>query len=117
MELANPNSRVKAGLSGFVRLKSNRKAMTVPTVSVLREGSKTVVFRVEDGRARLHAVQVGPVLDNSMQEIRGGLAVGDEVVTYPSDFYGHYGDLTKLKAYLQDNDAVDTAWRKWARRE
>jgi multidrug efflux pump subunit AcrA (membrane-fusion protein) len=117
VELANPSSRIKAGLSGFVRLKSNRKTMVVPTVSVLHQGSKTVVFRVEDGRARLREVQVGPVLEASMQEIRAGLTAGNEVVTYPSDFYGHYGDLTKLQAYLQDNDAVDTAWRKWARRE
>lgn len=117
VEMANADHRIKAGLSGFVRLRSVRRTLTVPGVAVLRQGERSVVFRVEEGRARIREVQLGPVVQNGEQAVRQGLAAGDEVVVYPSNFYKHYGELSRTEAYLQDNDLVDADWRRWTRRD
>ena len=117
VEMKNPEHRVKAGLSGYVRLRTSRKALTVPALAVLQQAGRPAVFKVEDDRARLRPVRLGPLVEVGVQEVRGGLAEGDEVVIYPANFYKHYGELTKNDAYLQDNDLVDAGWRRWARRD
>jgi Cu(I)/Ag(I) efflux system membrane fusion protein len=117
VEVSNPGHRIKAGLSGFARLRVPRKALTVPGQAVLRQGGKAVVFRVEKGRARVREVRLGTAVQDGEQEVSGGLTAGDEVVVYQCNFYKHYGELTRTEAYLQDNDLVDTDWRRWARRE
>jgi len=117
VELPNPDHHIKAGLSGYVRLRTKRPAVTVPALAVQQQGSQAVVFRVRDGRARACPVTIGPVLADGNQEVRGGLGAGDEVVIYQSNFYKNYGRVATKEAFLQDNDLVDTDWRKWARRE
>jgi RND family efflux transporter MFP subunit len=117
VEMRNPESRVKAGLSGYVRLRMTRRAVTVPALAVLQQGGRPAVFRVENGRARLRPVRLGPLVEVGVQEIRGGLEAGDEVVIYQSNFYKHYGELTKTEAFLQDEDLVDADWKRWARRD
>lgn len=117
IEVSNPNNRIKAGLSGYVRLKTARKALTVPTLAVQQRGGKAIVFRVEDGHARLCEVDVGPGRVDGSQEVRSGLKAGDEVVIYQSNFYKNYGQVAAREGFLQDQDLVDTNWRKWARRD
>lgn len=117
VEMRNPGNRIKAGVSGFVRLRVKRQAVAVPAAAVIRHGSKAMVFRVEEGRARLREVQVKHPLDLGMLEVGHGLAPGDEVVIYFSNFYRHWRELTSRDCYLQDNDPVDLDWRKWARRD
>lgn len=117
VEMKNPGNRIKAGLSGYVRLRTTRKALTVPTPAVMQQGGRPTVFRVENERARLRPVRLGPLIEAGVQEVRGGLKAGDEVVIYPANFYKHYGDLTNLNAYLQDNDLVNVTWKEWARRD
>lgn len=117
VEMKNPDNRVRAGLSGYVRLRITRKALTVPALAVMQQAGRPSVFRVEDDRARLRPVRLGALVESGVQEVRGGLVAGDEVVIYPSNFYKHYGELTKLDAYLQDNDLVNVSWKGWARRD
>lgn len=116
IEVANPKNRIKAGLSGYVRLRAKRKAATVPSVAVFQQGDKTVVFKVEEGKAKIREIKLGAMAGNGLQEVCQGLANGDEVIVYPSNFYSHSGNLVKKEAYLQDNTPVNTDWRKWARR-
>jgi multidrug efflux pump subunit AcrA (membrane-fusion protein) len=117
VELSNSNHRIRPGISGFARLRSMRKTKTVPAAAVIQHAAKSMVFRVENGRARLREVRTGTTLDSGMVAITEGLDRGDEVVVYYSNFYRHWGELTSLDAYLQDNDLVDADWRKWARRD
>jgi len=116
VELSNPKNRIKAGVSGFVRLKQQRKTMSVPQQAVLQHGPKAMVFRVEEGKVKIREVSTGPVVDTGMLEVRQGLAPGDEVVVF-QNFYLHTSNLNRDNCYLQDNDPVDPNWRTWARRE
>jgi RND family efflux transporter MFP subunit len=117
VELANPNGRIRAGVSGFVRLRQARKGTLVPSVAVIEHGQKAAVFRVEDGRAHLCPVTTGRLVEPGVLEVRDGLAAGDEVVVFHSNFYRHGGSLERRQCFLQDNDPVDTDWRRWTRRE
>ena len=114
VKLDNHNFRIRSGVSGFARLRKAKKAKVVPVTALMQLDKKAMVFRVEKGRARLLQVRTGHMVDTSNQEVTG-LDRGDEVVVY-SNFYRHWGNITRLDAYLQDNDAVDADWRKWARR-
>jgi multidrug efflux pump subunit AcrA (membrane-fusion protein) len=116
VEVPNPKNRIKAGISGFVRLRLRRKATAVPAAAVVRQGEQAVVFCVVQGRARLRPVRVGQTLANGLLEVRGGLAAGDRVVIF-QNFYSHADNLAAGKGYLRDNDPVDENWRRWARRE
>jgi RND family efflux transporter MFP subunit len=116
VELPNPNHRIRPGISGFARLKSRKKVVIVPATAVLEHGSKSMVFRVEEGHARVREVQTGYPAKPGELEVKSGLQPGDEVVIY-HDFYPNARRLTKAGGYLQDNDPVDVNWRKWARRE
>jgi RND family efflux transporter MFP subunit len=104
IELKNPNSRIKADVSGHVRLYVTKKALTIPATAVIQQGSQAIAFRVEDGRARLREVRTGNLTRVGDLEVRDGLSKGDEVV-----IFNQY--------YLKDNDRVDVDWRKWARRD
>jgi multidrug efflux pump subunit AcrA (membrane-fusion protein) len=116
VELKNPDNRIKAGISGFVRLRAKRQAVAVPAAAVIQHGSKAMVFRIENGRARMREVKVKHLLELGMLEVADGLAPGDEVVVYFSNFYRHWRELSSKECYLQDNDPVDVDWKKWTRR-
>jgi RND family efflux transporter MFP subunit len=116
VELSNPRHRIKAGISGFVRVATKRKATVTPAAAVLRQNNKAMVFRVENGRAHSREVQVGRITQGELLPVEQGLVPGDEVVVF-HNFYWNMGKLTQAEGYLKDNDAVDTDWRKWARRD
>jgi RND family efflux transporter MFP subunit len=116
IRLDNADHRLRPGITGFARIKSTKVARVVPATAVISRGNKNMVFRIEDGRARIREVQTGAAVGTGMLEVRSGLADGDEVVIYCT-FYNHFGTLTRDVAYLEDNDPVDADWRKWARRD
>jgi RND family efflux transporter MFP subunit len=118
LSMPNSNFRIRAGISGFARLKRKAKACTVPSAAVIRVGGAATVFCVEDGRAHTRAVRLGRTLADGSVEVLEGLQPGDSVVLYHSNFYRHWsGDLESKEAYLKDGDPVDTDWRNWARRD
>ncbi len=104
IEVANPQHRIKPGITGFARLRLTKKTTVVPATAVIQRGSKAMVFRIEEGRARIREIQTGPLVEAGVLEVRGGLSAGEEVVVYGA-------------ASLQDNDPVDANWRRWARRD
>jgi RND family efflux transporter MFP subunit len=115
VRVGNPRNRLKAGVSGYVRIRMRKRVCVVPAVAVIEHEGKAMVFRVEEGRARLRGVRTGAPMENGMVEVEG-LKAGEEVVVF-HNFYRHPGELTRGNGYLQDNDPVDTNWKKWTRRE
>ena len=104
VELPNASNRIRGGLMGFARLKNARDRVTIPSVAVIQHGPQAVVFRVENGRAQLRNVILGPVLENGVLEVVSGLSPNDEVVIYGA-------------SYLRDGERVNTNWKGWTRRE
>jgi membrane fusion protein, multidrug efflux system len=105
LEVANPDNRIRAGISGFVRVETKKSyASTVPSVAVIKKQSKAMVFCVEDNRAQIREVRTGPITDAGQIEILAGLAPGDEVIIYGQDA-------------VQENDLVNVDWRQWTGRK
>jgi HlyD family secretion protein len=58
--------------------------LLVPAGALFREGGDWAVFVMDDDRARLRRVRLGPG-DGRVAELQDGLAEGDRVVLHPSD--------------------------------
>ena len=58
--------------------------LKAPVGALFRRGDEWAVFLVENGRARLQPVQLGPRNDREAQ-ILGGLSEGQTVVMHPPD--------------------------------
>lgn len=63
---------------------SGEDVLRVPISALFREGGEWAVFAVQDGAAALKKVEIGQ-RNTEMAEVLGGLAVGDAVITHPSD--------------------------------
>jgi RND family efflux transporter MFP subunit len=103
VEIANPSGRIKAGISGWANLRTNKSVTEAPAAAIIDNGHQAIVFRVESGIARIRPVVVAHATNPGSIEVRSGLAPGDEVVVFN-------------QLYLRDNDAVDTDWKRWAQR-
>jgi multidrug efflux pump subunit AcrA (membrane-fusion protein) len=114
VQMDNAQHRVKAGISGFVRVRLKKDALTVPQAAIMQSDTRAMVYVVQDGRAHMRQVRTGFVTDTGRVEVREGLKAGEEVVTFHG-FYEHWGDLARKEAFLRDGDPVDTDWRRWAR--
>lgn len=68
-----------------MNLVTNEKVdrLVVPSEAVLRQGSRSVVLVVQDGRAIEKIVLTRPTIAQGIP-IAGGLTVGDEVIVNPS---------------------------------
>jgi len=105
LEIANPDNRIKAGISGFVRIKTTKYgAATIPSVAVIKKQQKAMVVCVKDNHAQLKEVQTGAMTGDGEIEILGGLDQGDEVVIFGQDA-------------IEENDLVNVDWKQWTRRE
>ena len=96
IKIPNESLRLKPGLTGFARIRKNKKALAVPSVAVMNPvGERATVFVVDTtNKAHLRQVRCG-TLSGGMTEILDGLQEGDQVVTV--------GQL-----YLKDNAQVQT---------
>jgi multidrug efflux pump subunit AcrA (membrane-fusion protein) len=112
----NSKGRIKPGITGFVRMRIRKEAVTIPSTAVLQQNGKAIVFRVQDGHARLQEVRTGQTIANDVVEVTKGLAAGDNVVVF-QNFYRHADKLAQSDAYLKDNDSVDVEWAKWTGRK
>jgi membrane fusion protein, multidrug efflux system len=105
LEIPNPDNRIRAGISGFVRVKSEKTgAKTIPSVAVIKKKEKAMVVCVEDSRAKIREVQTGAETNAGEIEILGGLTGGEEII-----IFGHDA--------IENNDPVNVKWREWTRRE
>ena len=105
IEVDNPDNRIKAGISGFARLKTSKVgATTIPSVAVIQKQQQAMVVCVENNRARIRPVLTGALTDSGDVEVLDGLRTGDQVVIYGQDS-------------LEENDAVNADWKGWTRRE
>ena len=62
----------------------SRDALTVPVSALVRSGPGWAAFTVDDGRARLRAIEIGQ-MGAARAEVASGLAEGDRVLVFPSD--------------------------------
>jgi RND family efflux transporter MFP subunit len=105
VEVPNPQNRIRAGISGFVRVHGDKSSATiVPSVAVIKKDRKAMVFCVEDQRAKVREVLTGPIMESGQMEILAGLNAGDEVIVYGQDA-------------LKDDDLVNANWHEWAQRK
>jgi RND family efflux transporter MFP subunit len=104
LEIDNPDNRIRAGLTGFARLKVRRQALVIPKIAVNDQSDRAMVFRVDQGRSKIQEVRLGDATEIGSIEVLAGLEEGDEVVVFGSEF-------------LRDGDAVDADWRQWAGRK
>ena len=52
LEVSNPDNRIKAGISGFVHIKTAKSgSTTIPTVAVIKKQQKAMVVCVENNHA------------------------------------------------------------------
>jgi len=95
IQLANPDLKLKKGVTGYARLESTKMALSVPSTAIMNPvGDRAAVFVVgKDHRAHLRQVLTG-VSVGGMTEILSGVQEGEQVVTV-----GQYN--------LHDNDAVN----------
>jgi membrane fusion protein, multidrug efflux system len=94
-EVANPDLKLKPGLTAFTRIKKAHQTLAVPSVALINPTGvqESSVFVLENGStARLRKVKVGVVAEG-MTEILNGLAEGEQVVVV-----GQFS--------LRDNDQV-----------
>jgi membrane fusion protein (multidrug efflux system) len=103
VEIPNPQYRIKAGVSGFARFRSEKTGILVPSTAVIQIDTKAMVFVVEGDHAHMRQIQTGGLVEPGMREVTSGLLPGDEVVIYGQQ-------------QLKDNDRVNVDWRMWARR-
>ena len=110
LEMPNPKNRIKAGISAFARLKVSKPYVTaVPATAIVHRGSKAVVFRIVDGRAKLREVEIGNSDVNSRLEVRSGLAPGDTVVVERRGPPRIYSAGTRLSFTLGTPARISTA--------
>ncbi|MCY4513941.1 MAG: efflux RND transporter periplasmic adaptor subunit [Candidatus Tectomicrobia bacterium] len=79
--LANPDFRLKPGMFAKVTLllAERENVVLVPRDALRPDGAETTVFVVRDGIAHRQPVSTG-LMNDTLAEIREGLAEGDEVV-------------------------------------
>jgi HlyD family secretion protein len=75
-------------------------ALVLPSSALFRRDGDWVVYRVEDGRARLTPVRIGH--NNGLDaEVLDGLQAGDRVIVHPGD---DVDDGARVEAYSQAED-------------
>lgn len=105
IEVPNPGNRIRAGISGYVRVTGERATGTaVPSIAVIRKQQKAMVVRVEDNRAKIQEVRTGPVVQAGYIEVLDGVNEGDEIVVFGQDS-------------VQQDDVVNADWQEWSHRE
>lgn len=96
IKIANPDLKLKPGLSGFARIYRTKKAVAVPSTSLMNavKGHASVFVVGQDKRVATRQVTPG-VSARGMTEVVDGLKPGEKVVTV--------GQLN-----LKENDEVNT---------
>jgi HlyD family secretion protein len=100
---ASERATLGEGFRVYVRIVEWRgeDVLQVPISSLFRTGDAWTVFRADDGRARLTAVEIGR-RNAETAEVLKGLADGDRIVIYP-------GDRVSDGATLLDRGVVSAA--------
>lgn len=93
LEIENKDHRLKPGMFADVEIIYNEHSnvLVVPRISVLEKEGRTILFTVEDDRAKLREVKTG-ISDEEKIEIVEGLSEGESVV-----IEGNYGLIDGAK--------------------
>ena len=84
--LTNPPPELKPGMfvTIFVTVSQQEQALVIPKRALTLDRAEPTVYRLQDGRAQLAALALGPA-DGDLVEVRSGLAEGDRVVVVGQD--------------------------------
>lgn len=105
IEVANPENRIRAGISGYARVTCARSSGTaVPSIAVIKNKQRAMVVRVEDNRAKIQEVRTGPIVQAGYVEVLDGVKSGDEIVVFGQDA-------------VRENDVVNADWQQWSQRD
>ena len=112
VEVANPGGRLRAGMSGEVRLLGARQGtevVTVPGEAVIRTGRRALVYVVDaPGRYRPVEVELGAEIDGRVAVLKG-LAAGQQVVASGQFLIDSEASLQGLTARAPGNEAAAAA--------
>lgn len=103
VKLANPDLKLKPGLTGFIRIKREHRTLAVPSVALISPTGvrESTVFVVDPGStATLRRVKVGIVAEGKT-EVLAGLAAGDRVVAV-GQLNLRDGDLVRIGDEFND---------------
>jgi len=81
VKLSNSDGLFSTGMAGTVRFIQKRRALTIPSVSIINPAGLPSVFVVSDSTAHLRQIQVG-IISEGKAEVISGLSEGEVVVTY-----------------------------------
>jgi len=97
LEIENKDHRLKPGMFADVEIIYNEHSnvLVVPRISVLEKEGRTILFTVEDDRAKLREVKTG-ISDEEKIEIVEGLSEGESVV-----IEGNYGLIDGAKVEVE----------------
>lgn len=81
LEVANPDRKLKPGMKAQVLLseEQDQVVVTVPTLSVVREGGDTFVFVLAGDQAEKRKIELGR-LNDTYQEVLSGVKEGEQLV-------------------------------------
>lgn len=90
LRIANPDGRIRPGMSGFTRLRNDRSVLSIPRLGIIgipMEGQTQVhstpgVFVIDGDVARLRAIRIGDEIGDGQVEIIDGLKVGESVIIH-----------------------------------
>lgn len=91
VKVANPDQKLKPGMSSFVRLKRTHYGLAVPSIALINPTGvqDSSVFIVADGnRAHLRKVKIG-IAAEGMTQVLDGLVVGERVVVVGQLYLRH----------------------------
>jgi membrane fusion protein (multidrug efflux system) len=105
IEVPNPDNRIKAGISGFARIKMRKPGTTaLPPGAVIEKREEAMVVCIAANHAKLRLVRTGSLTQAGEIEVLDGLKSGDEVVIFGQDS-------------VKEKDLVNVDWRKWTHRD
>lgn len=95
----SPADTLRARLGDGFRLEAqfllwqSPSTLSVPTAALFHDQGQWAVYVLQDGRARLRRIELGPIGEDAAA-LRSGLAEGEQVVLYPGESV-HEGDRVK----------------------
>jgi hypothetical protein len=84
LHFANPDSRIKDGMTGNVHIveAEHDNVVEVPSNLLINSNNEYFVLMQSDATTKKQPVQIGLVGDNGMTEVVSGLNEGNKIITF-----------------------------------
>lgn len=79
-----PNLELSPGLQGYAHLVNTQTTVSIPESAVVHlSGGEGMAMVVQDGKAVVRSLSLGPLKDN-LRQVIGGLSPGEQVILHPN---------------------------------